>query len=371
MSVRLAFCITTLSDGGAERQLVELVTRLPRDQFEPAVVVLAGPPEPPADRLRQRLGQHEIPVQFLGARHLGHTPRTWLTLCAWLRTWRPALLQCFLAHANVLGSVAGHRLGIRPIVAGIRVAEQRRTSHIWLQRTTARFVDKHVCVSQAVAEFADRVMRLPPEKLLVIPNGIDVRPRHDVAPAAASDLGVGPGRRVILFVGRLDRQKRPDWLLERMPAIARALPTHDLVFVGDGPLRGQLAQQAERLGIADRVHLLGWRPDVASFYSAADLVVLTSAWEGMPNVVLEAMAACRPVVSTDVQGVAELIGDNDRQVVPVSDPQAFVDAVVGICGDQRLAKRLGEQNRQRVAQHFSIDATVAAYVDLYESLLGR
>jgi starch synthase (maltosyl-transferring) len=316
------------------------------------------------------LERREIPTHFLGARHVGHVAGTWRALADRLRAWRPALLQCFLAHANVLGAVVGHRLGIRPIVAGIRVAEQRSNWHSVLGRRTARWVDKYVCVSQAVADFAEQVMRLPREKLLVIPNGIDVAAFHDAVPASGAKLAMEAGRRMILFVGRLDRQKRPDWLIERLPAIAQSLPEHDLVIVGEGPLRGTLNRRAEQLGVADRVHLVGWQPDVARFYAAADLLVLTSAWEGMPNVVLEAMAASRPVVATDVHGVVELLGDTAaEQVVPLNDPQALVAAVVRIAGDKHLATRLGTQNRQRVAGHFSIEATVRAYVELYRSLL--
>jgi glycosyltransferase involved in cell wall biosynthesis len=213
-------------------------------------------------------------------------------------------------------------------------------------------------------------MRLPREKLLVIPNGIDLA-RFDAAGSVVkSDFSIADGRRVILFVGRLDRQKRPDWLVERMPAIFRELPDHDLVVVGDGPLGKVVARRAAELGVADRVHLVGWRPDVARFYAAADLLVLASAWEGMPNVVLEAMAASRPVVVTAVHGVAQILGDAAaEQVVPVDDPLAFQAAVVRIAGDQGLASSLGAQNRLRVARDFSIAATVQAYVDLYRSLL--
>ena len=174
MTVRIAFCITDFDDGGAERHLAELVTRLPRDRFEPALVALSVAPRPPADRLRQMVSDHRIPITFLDGRNIFSTPLAWQRLRRWLVNFRPEILQCFLAHANVLGAYAGHRAGVPHIVAGIQVAELRRGWHLALQRRTARFVEKHVCVSQSVADFAVATMRLPREKLVVIGNGIEL-----------------------------------------------------------------------------------------------------------------------------------------------------------------------------------------------------
>ncbi len=384
MTARIAFCITTLETGGAERQLVELATRLPRDRFEPAVVVLSPPPRPPSDELVHKLAEHSIPVSFLGGRTIWQAPLVYRRLVNWLRDTQPDLMQCFLAHANVIGACAGHRLGI-PIVAGIRVAEQRLNGHGWLQRRTAPLVERYVCLSQSVADFAKQVMRLPPEKVMVIRNGIDVARFAAIAPIDLAELGLPPGHRMLLFVGRLDPQKRPDWLLDRLPDIARKLPDHDLVIVGRGPLEHKLRRHAARLGMADRVHFALWRRDVPQIVAAADLLVLTSAAEGMPNVILEAMASAKPVVTTEVHGVVELLGvgllgdemlgyemldDGDQQITPPDDAQAFVDAVVRIATDRTLATELGKHNYARVAQVFSIDQTVENYASLYDSLLA-
>lgn len=371
MPARIAFCITTLHEGGAERQFVELVTRLPRDRFDPRVFVLAGPPALPADRLLRTLQRQDIPVSFLHARrYLWHTisaRRAWTT--AW-REWQPALVQCFLAHANVLGALAGHRAGIPHILTGIRVAEHRARGHVWLQRRVDRYVTKHVCVSQSVAQFAAEVMGLPEEKLVVIPNGVDVQRFVDAQPIAHDELGVAPGRRAMLFLGRLDPQKRPDWLLRRMPALIERLPDVDLLLAGDGPMRGSLERLAQQLGVDGRVHFLGWRADVPRLLASAEVVLLTSAWEGMPNAILEAMAAARPVVVTDVHGAAELLGDHaDGQLTPSNDPDAFVDAVVRLVSNRELAHAVGNRNQARARQHFSIDGTADSYARLYDSLL--
>lgn len=368
--MHIAFCITTLDAGGAERQLTELATRLPRERFEPAIAVLGREPSPPHDELVRKLRAHSIPVTFLGARTIWQTPIVYRRLSLWLRDWRPDLLQCFLAHANVLGAVAAHRLGIRPIVTGIRVAELRANWHNALQRRTARFVDRQVCVSRSVAEFAKRGMRLPPEQLTVIPNGVDVTRFEAVEPLLLAELGLDAERRMILFIGRLEHDKRPQWLLERMPEIARRLPRHNLVVVGQGPLADNLHRTAKRLGVDHRVYFVGWRPDVPRLLANADLLVLTSASEGMSNAILEAMASARPVVATDVHGAQELLGDDHGgQLVATDDPAAFVDAVARVAGDAKLAHQLGQHNRDRVRREFSFERTVASYVALYDALL--
>jgi glycosyltransferase involved in cell wall biosynthesis len=318
------------------------------------------------------VSEQRIPTTFLEGRSILSTPQVWHRLRRWLGDFQPELLHCLLAHANVLGASAGHRSGVPHILAGIQVAEQRSGWHLALQRRTARFVEKHVCVSQSVADFAASVMRLPREKLVVITNGIDLARFVGAEPIGRGRLGVDPSRRLLLFAGRLDPQKRPDWLLERMPEVFRCLPSHDLVIAGEGPMRDRLRQLVAKLDIAERVHFVGWQVDIPRLLATSDLVVLTSRWEGMPNILLEAMAAARPVVTTEVQGARELLGSNAQwQITPAADADAFVEAVVRIANDAELAARLGGQNRRRAANDFSIERMIAAYVALYESMLGK
>jgi starch synthase (maltosyl-transferring) len=236
-----------------------------------------------------------------------------------------------------------------------------------------RHVARHVCVSDAVAEFAATSIGLQRSKLVVIPNGVDVT-RFEAAKAApASDLGIPPGAGILLCVGRLDRQKRFDWLIRRMPDLACELPNHHLVLVGQGPEEGRLRRMAHEAGVAACVHFAGWRPDIPGVLAAADVLLLTSAWEGMPNVVLEAMAAARPVVATSAEGVAEILGPlattPARQLVNLADAGAFVDAVVRLASDPTLAEKVGIANRRRVEREFTMERMVQRYCDLYRELL--
>jgi starch synthase (maltosyl-transferring) len=225
-------------------------------------------------------------------------------------------------------------------------------------------------VSEAVKIFSMRQGRLPEATLTVIPNGVDIGRFSDAKPASLRDLGVAPGRRAIAHVGRLDRQKGLSWLLETLPRIFNRLPQHDLLLVGDGPQRQLLERSAVRLGLDKKVHFLGFRRDVPAILAASDLLVLASRWEGMPNVVLEAMASGRPVVATDVEGVGDLLGPSaGPQMVSPNDPEGFADKVVAILSDAPLAARLGEENRLRAAEQFSPESMAAGYARLYNSLI--
>jgi starch synthase (maltosyl-transferring) len=280
---------------------------------------------------------------------------------------QPRLVQTFLFHANVMGSIAAWRAGVGPVVAGVRVAEPSW----WRPRAEAMcrpLIARWVCVSRRVADFVESAIGVGPEKIEVIPNGIELR-AWAPSPLSPGMLGLAPDRRVLLFVGRLEPQKGLDWLLELLPDLFARLPQHDLVVVGTGPQKAELTAQAQRLGIAAQVHWLGWRSDLAAIWPAADVVVIPSRYEGMSNVLLEAMAGMRAVVATDVEGTAEVLGPlAGGQVVPAGDARAFAAAIERFLADEDLRMSTGVANYRRVAAEFSLERMIAAYAALYERM---
>ncbi len=368
---RIVFCITELEPGGAERCLVELVKRLDRQRFDPLVYCLGPRPLGNPTSLAVTLERSGVTVRCFGARRLVAFPGLVLKLRRQLAADSPQIVQSFLFHANVLTAPAARWAGVPHVVTGIRVAERGRRWHLALARWTDRWVDRHVCVSGAVRDFTREQAGLPDSKLLVIPNGVDAQRFDRARPCPLSSLGLAPGRQAITFIGRLDEQKGLPWLLGQMPAIFAQLPNHDLLVVGSGPQRDVLVRMVEDRGLADRVCFAGFRGDVSEILASSDMLVLASRWEGMPNVILEAMASGKPVVATDVEGVAEVLGAGAaQQMVPLGDAEGFVHKVVTILGDPRLAAQLGQQNQARARQQFSLDTMAAAYERLYTSLLG-
>lgn len=365
---RLALVITELDPGGAERCLVKLATRLDPARFSPVVYSLAPPPAESKSGLVARLEKAQIPTRFLGLT----SPRQYFSsvrqLAEMLRDQKADIVQTFLFHANIVGARAARAAGVPHVVAGIRVADPRwwRTS---LERWATAGAEKFVCVSQSVAEFS-RWRGFASEKLVVIPNGIDLARWRDARPAELGRLGVPPNRRWLLYVGRLDRQKGLDRFFRELPMVFHELHQHDLLIVGEGKEKAALSRLADRLSIGDRVHFAGWRDDVPSIVAASEILVLPSRWEGMPNVVLEAMAAGKPVVATQAEGTVELLGLAAlEQTAPVDDWQGLRSRLLNIANDKSLAAELGRKNQNR-AEQFSLESVVERYQRVYESLLG-
>lgn len=364
---QLAFVITELAPGGAERCLVELATRLDRSLFSPVVYSLGPRPDKERQSLVRRLTESGVPIHFLGFMSPLHYFSCAGQLTKMLRERQADIVQTFLFHANVVGTVAARKAGVPRVITGMRVADPRwwRTA---LERSLTKSADRYVCVSQSVAEFYRR-RGWSAEKLAVIPNGIELARWRDTTPVDLSQFGGPAGQRVLLFVGRLDQQKGLDRFFQELPALFRELPKHDLLLVGEGPQSAALARSARRLGVQDRVHFVGWQADIPPIMAAADLLVLQSRWEGMPNVVLEAMAAGKPVVATQAEGIVELLGLTAlEQTVPVGEWQEFQTRITAIVKDESLARDLGRRNQVR-AEQFSLDAGVTRYQRLYQSLL--
>ena len=365
----VALVITELEVGGAERCLVHLATALDRSRFEPVVYSLAPRPEPGRDQLAVRLQQADVPTHFIGVRRSWQFVAAMRKLRQLIDEQKADVVQSFLFHANVTAAMAVGGSDRPRLAMGVRVADPRRLRHR-MERMLAGNADRIVCVSESVARFARDRARLPAEKLLVIPNGIDVAAYAEATPADLTTFGISPGRSVLVYVGRLDEQKGLDLFLEQTPELFQRLPEHDLLLVGDGPQRDALEAQAQRLGIAERVHFAGWQSDIPGILKAAALFVLPSRWEGMPNALMEAMACGLPVAATGAEGVAELLGDQAAWQLGSVEEQDFIDHIVNIAKNPDLARELGEKNRQRVAENFSLEAMVAQYQRLFEALAG-
>jgi starch synthase (maltosyl-transferring) len=364
---RVALVITELELGGAEKCLVHLATGLNRQRFVPSVYSLGA--EPSDSELVSRLERAGVPVHFLDARHAWDYWATRKRLGRLLSAQQPHVVQTFLFHANLLGHDAARKFTHAKRLMGVRVADPARF-RLRMEARVARAADQVVCVSQGVADFVQRGGRVAAEKLTVIPNGIDPDAGHIAEPLDLESHAISPDRSLLLFVGRLERQKGLDALLPHLASLFTQLPRHDLLVVGDGSQRDPLTQRARRWGLAERVHFVGRQSNMPGLLARSQLLVLPSRWEGMPNVVLEAMASRRPVVATDAEGVPDLLGPlAEQQMVPRGAWPTFIERIVAICRSEELAARLGQSNRDRVVECFTLQQMLRRYELLFESLL--
>ncbi|MFV0446289.1 MAG: glycosyltransferase [Planctomycetaceae bacterium] len=362
---RIAFCITDLDVGGAERALMRIVTGLRPLGWEPKVWCLSGPGE-----LVQPLIDAGIPVECLRAK--SHRPWTAVRqLTKGLREWRPALLQTFLFHANIAGRVSACRAKVPVVVSGLRVAEWDAPWRMRLDRWTQRLVTMNVAVSRGVADFSVEEVGLSRDKLCVIPNGVDLEPYQTATPIDWRTVGLPVNARVITMIGRLHPQKDPDLFIHAAVPLLAEQPDLHVVLVGDGPRRRPLQEQIASKHLSGRVHLLGRRDDIPSILKGSTACVLPSRWEGLPNVVLEAMAAGCPVVATDVEGTRELVEhDVTGRLIPAGATDALTAEIRWVLDHPAAAQQQSKSAQRVVSTRFTWNIVVAEYDQLYRQRLS-
>ena len=361
--VKVLHLITELDIGGAQRALARLLAHLDRERFDPAVVCLYNGDKAVAREIRA-LG---IPVTDLGMTAKWRLDAFW-RLYRLLHRERPIILHTWMFHANIPGRVLGRLAGVPIIISSERTMGQESRWRYWLSHITDPLTDRVVCVSQQVADFVVARVGIPRRKTVVIPNGIDAH-IFEHLPAkrqARAMLGLPLDSTLAGTVARLNPVKRLDVLLRA----AASLDDVHIVIVGDGPERARLASLAQDLNVADRATFAGRQDNVPEWLAALDIFVLTSDWEGMPNAVLEAMAAGLPVVATAVGGTPEVVVDGvTGLLVPPRDPDALARAIVRLLRDPQLRQDMGRAGRERVERHFSVYKMVRATEALYDELL--
>ncbi|MFH1023648.1 MAG: glycosyltransferase [Planctomycetota bacterium] len=364
MAERIYYLITDLDPGGAEKTLVALVTRLDRARYEPAVGCLKS--EGP---LAATLRDAGIPVESFGMTPLS-LPFAAIRLAGTLRRFRPVILHTWLFHANLAGRFAAKMAGVPAVISSIRVAEGERRWHLVSDRMTQGLVSHNLAVSEGVRDFSIRQGGISPDKITVIPNGVDANACAAAVPLSRESLGIPEGAPVILTVARLDRQKAVETLLAAVPEVLDRHPSAIFIIAGEGPRRGPLENEARRRGITPAVRFLGKRDDVPQLLKTADMFALPSRWEGMPNALLEAMAAGIPVAATRVPGIREIIRDGETgHLFPPDDPAALARIIIRMLSDPEATRRLGTNAAAHVRQFHRFETMVEHTMKIYEEVL--
>jgi L-malate glycosyltransferase len=365
---RVCLMIGQLGLGGTEKQVVLLAQGLRARGVDVHVLLMfqGGPRE-------SGLRAAGVPVVHLGFATSAAGPHmvpanaaAFGRLVRHLRRLRPDVLHAFLYHSYVTAAPAARLAGVRVLVAGRRsLGDFKRDRRFLLavERRATGMTDLLIANADAVAEDTRRHERVRADKLTTVYNGL---PDSAFAPARPAVIDtVAP---VVLCIANLKRDKGHRFLLDAVARLRdQRLPT-TLALVGDGPQRRALEEQAERLDID--VRFLGTRTDIEPLLARAQVVALPSLHEGMSNAVMEAMAAGRPVVATDVGGTVELLSGRGV-LVPPSDDAALAEGIGSVLRDAALATRLGARARAWSLAHLHVDAMVDRHVEIYRELLER
>lgn len=356
----LVFLLTGLGVGGAERQAVRLAINLTRRGRD---VRLLSMIEPTA--FTDMLLQHDVPVASLGMTRGRVSLSAFLRLVRTLKDIKPQTLLCFMYHANLMGRLAGMLAGVPHVVVSVRIERFGGPTRELAFRMTNRLSAATVLNSRLAADFLVGRNVVSAGQLLVIPNGIDTGEFDGVAPVLRSEIGIPAEAFLWIAVGRFDPQKDHVTLLNALAATADE--DQHLLLVGDGPLRGDIAECIDILGLQNRVHLVGVRHDIPALMASSDALVMSSRYEGLPNVLMEAHAAGLPVVATDVGGVREvIIPEVSGLIVPANDPDALAGVMNELVGMEQMRRaEMGRAGRNHVDERFAIERIV----DQWETLL--
>lgn len=358
-SKSIAVLLSRLTRGGAETQSVHLVRALARKGWRCRILSLKTP-----DAFVDEMAEAGIPVVCLNMKGVAGWPAAALRLRRELRRHPSDVLLALTIHANVLAKVVGHGAGVPVVVSSIR---SEQFGGVWgdrIERWTGRGADRTVVNSRHVGEALQRRGVLRAGGWQVIGNALS-HPAPDGADGERRVRG-----RNWLNVGRLVPAKAHTDLLEAFSRVLRKFPDARLTIAGGGALRAEIEQAAGRLELGDSLRLLGERSDIPELLAVADHFVLSSRWEGMPNVVMEAMAAGVPVVTTDVGGVRELTGDGSlARVVPPADPSALAAAMEDAMREDgdALETRVAAA-RARILEHHDPATVTDRWLELFEQL---
>ena len=356
--------IPTLDRSGAEKQMVLLAKGLPKDRFrvEAAALTRLGP-------LEGELREAGIPVTLI-RKSLKIDPFALQRLTRFMKAGRFDVVQTWVFAANSYGRVAARRARVPVVVtAEMAVDLWKSRGHLAIDRRLAGWCDKVVGNSHAVVDFY-RKAGLPEEKLAMIYSGIAPEPAPGVdRDEVRRSFGWPAEAPLVVFAGRLMAQKNVKTLIDALDILQHVRPGVRALIVGDGPERSVLEETAHDYQLDERVKFLGHRGDLARLVAAADMLVLPSLYEGLPNVVLEAMQLGKPVVATAAPGTTEVVVDGETGLlVPLRNPPALAKAIRTLVDAPELARKMGEAGRVRAEAEFGVSRMIEGFATLYEEL---
>ncbi len=376
---RIVHLIGQIGLGGSERQLLLLLQHLDAESFEHHLVVFNPSPY---GELHRELGELGVPVIAVPPECRG-VPARARFLFRTFRRLAPDVVHSWTAHDNPYAGIVGRLAGVPVRLGSLRTQSPRKTARSKspgnLPRSYRWLVLNSVGRLVVNSETAARELRqqgLPARRIHLLRNCVPPSPRRETA-VDLSDLGIEPAHRLVGLIGNLREVKDHLFFVD---AMARILPDHTdlrVLLVGQPlPSEPEYPRRIETRiayhGLQDRFVLTGFRPDVPALLRRLDVCCLTSRSEGMPNVILEAMAAARPVVATRVGGVPELVVDGDNGfLIEPGDAGSFAQAVGRLLDAPETAREMGLRGRRRARRDHGCADAARRLASLYAEALGK
>jgi glycosyltransferase involved in cell wall biosynthesis len=350
--------------GGAEKKVWELVFHMDRSRFETVVCSIG---------IHEGIQEHfeNLGVKVIVIRRRHQFDFTLLyRLWRMIRSERIDIIMSTLFYADMMAALVGKCAGAKGVFSWETVSspEWLIPRRLYPYRAAVRLLDKVIAVSHATAQWLVQKRGVPADRIQVIPYGVDLDLYHDGdAKAIRKSLGIPANSPVIGMVGRFVHQKGHCYLVDAAEQVIKKIPRVQFVLIGDGPLRLEIEQHVRDKSLQKNFIFPGLRHDVPELLRCFDVFVLPSLYEGLPNVVLEAMAASKPIVATPVDGTKEVVVPGETGLlVPPRQPAPLAQALIDLIDDPQRAKKLGANGRVRVEKEFSLKTQIMQFETLFE-----
>jgi glycosyltransferase involved in cell wall biosynthesis len=366
--INILHIMTRLPVGGVENQLLTVLKQYDREKYAPIVCSLS-------DKGQIGMEIENEGIEVICINKLRHT-FDWSIIRDLYRIIKERnihVVRTHQYHANFYGRIAAIIAKVPCIIASVHniYTRDRKLHRRLLNKILGKLTDRVIAVSSAVKEDIVRYDGLREEKIMVINNGIDqgLFVGHD-RNGSREEIGIPVDANVIGTVGRLTHQKGQKYLIEAFALVKKKDPKLKLVIAGDGDMRSELEDITRSLGLVHDVLFLGMRRDVPRILSVIDIFVLPSLREGLVNALLEAMAAGKPVIASDIKPIREIIDSSDvGKLVPVGDSSKLAASIEELLNNHSIMEKMGRAAKEHAASVFSIASTIADYTQLFEETL--
>jgi len=367
-SIKVLHLITSLEVGGAQHGLLLGLPRFDPEQYEHIICSLMNR-IPMAGQFRES----GVEVHSLGLNR-----RTDLSVVVRLhrlmKKVRPDVLHTYLLHANVLGRIVGRLVGIPVIIGSERTIGQAGRWGRLATKLSNPLTDAVEVNSELGAKTIEVDLGVPSRKIEVVRSGVDLHKfGHSTKRSILrSELGLKEGQHLVLYIGRLRPVKGIEYGLRAFAAAQSQQHSMHMVLAGEGEQLDYLKNIANELNVSEHVSFLGVRNDLPDLLAAADSVLMPSLTEGFPRTAIEAMAAGKPIIATNVGGTSEAIINGETGIlVPAKNIEVMSSTLLRLVNDENLQFKLGEAGRQRSENNYSVNNYVTRLDGLYRQLMNH
>ena len=351
--------------GGAELNLLEQIENFDKKKYDITVCSFSD-----AGSLKSEFERLGLRVILITRKHR-FDPTVFFKLLQLIRENKFKIVQTTLFYADVVGTLVAHFSKV-PLVISLETASHNNVFYAKLHRRflywlAMRYVTCVIAVSQEVKDSIVKWAKVVPEKIKVIPNAVNLNIFKPTNNNLKQELGIFDSYPVLGVVARLSKVKGHTYLIQAVKKIVRDFPKTKCLFVGDGECRNELEEQVKQLELENNFLFLGFRKNVADLLHQMDIFILPSVSEGLPNVVVEAMACSKPVVGSNVGGIPEAIKNGiNGTLVPPKDIDALASTILNLAKDKELQIQMGKNGRKLVEEKYSLEHQIQQFEDLYQ-----